>query len=90
MAGSCPFFVTAVKSLKVVETLSAQGGEIAASSSETFARFLRGEHACWSNTIRTARITLTQLSFVGRCPRRNAALERAPHRRKCWASTSHA
>jgi tripartite-type tricarboxylate transporter receptor subunit TctC len=48
----------ALKSPEVVEALSAQGAEIAASSPEAFARFLQAEHARWSNTIRTARITL--------------------------------
>ena len=50
--------VAALKSPDVVETLTAQGAEIAASSPESFGRFLQAEHARWSSTIRTARITL--------------------------------
>jgi len=48
----------ALKAPDVMETLSAQGAEISASSPDAFARFLQAEHARWSQTIKAARITL--------------------------------
>lgn len=48
----------ALKAPDVMETLSAQGAEISASSADAFARFLQAEHARWSQTIKAARITL--------------------------------
>ena len=50
--------VAVLKSPDVAERLAAQGADVAANSSEEFARFLDAEHVRWSAAVKAANVVV--------------------------------